>query len=97
MNIQTSAKYLAELGHPTRLQIMCYLTQKNLTGVPVGELQQQLQVPASTLSHHLTRLIHVGLIEQQRQGRVLYCTAKSDELQALLDFLQQDWHLQNQI
>ncbi len=95
MNIQTSAKYLAELGHPTRLEILRYLAQKSAKGIPVGELQHQLQIPASTLSHHINRLINVGLLEQKREGRVLLCSPKYDELATLLDFLSQQWKIKS--
>jgi len=78
---------LAELGHPTRLGVYRYLVKMGSTPVVVGDVQQALGVPASTLSHHLGRLARVGLIRQRREGRVLYCEAQYDKLQTLLDFL----------
>ncbi|MBT6077025.1 MAG: helix-turn-helix transcriptional regulator, partial [Oceanospirillaceae bacterium] len=59
-------------------------------GLPVGRLQESLQVPHSTLSHHIAKLTSVGLVKQERDGRVLYCIAQYTHLNALIDFLQDE-------
>ena len=46
-------------------------------GLPVGEIQEHLGIPASTLSHHLSHLVNAGLVHQAREGRVLRCTPDS--------------------
>ena len=90
MQIDIAAKRLAELGHVTRLQIFRYLVKGGRQGVPVGEIQAALEVPGSTLSHHITRLVSVGLVEQRREGRTLYCVPQYDQLQNLIGFLQDE-------
>jgi DNA-binding transcriptional ArsR family regulator len=56
----------------------------------VGEIQSELGIPASTLSHHISRLVWAGLVEQERQGRVLRCRPRFAALRALVDFLYQE-------
>ncbi len=90
MQIEVAAKKLAELGHSTRLEIFRYLVKGGRQGVPVGELQAALDIPGSTLSHHITRLVSVGLVIQRREGRTLYCTPQYDELDGLILFLQEE-------
>ncbi len=90
MNIEAVAKCLAELGHTTRLEIFRYLVKGGRQGVPVGELQSVLGVPGSTLSHHITKLVNVGLVAQRREGRTLYCVPQFEELNAILEFLQEE-------
>ena len=87
MEVDIAAKRLAELGHVTRLEIFRYLVRGGKEGVPVGEIQTALSVPASTLSHHISRLVSVGLVQQRREGRTLYCTPQYGELDGLIEFL----------
>ncbi len=54
MDLNTAANALRELGHPTRLSIYRELVRAGHEGLPVGELQKHLEIPASTLSHHLS-------------------------------------------
>ena len=87
MNIKETAACLAELGNEKRLTIFRYLVKKGNNGAPVGEIQQELGIPASTLSHHISHLIKVGLLEQERQSRTLICRAIYPKLQTMIDFL----------
>lgn len=82
-----AAKRLAELGHTTRLSIFRYLVKTGSEGAPVGQIQAKLGVPASTLSHHINRLVSVGLIEQVRDSRTLYCVPQFEVLRDLIEFL----------
>jgi DNA-binding transcriptional ArsR family regulator len=88
MENDLAAKRLAELGHSTRLSIFRYLVQVGHEGAPVGQIQNKLGIPASTLSHHINRLVSVGLIRQVRESRTLYCVPQFDVLRELIDFLQ---------
>ena len=88
MDTINAAKRFAELGHNTRLAIFQYLVKGGRQGVPVGELQSVLDIPGSTLSHHITRLVAVGLVVQRREGRVLFCVPQYSELTNLIGFLQ---------
>jgi DNA-binding transcriptional ArsR family regulator len=87
MDINDAADQLAELGHVTRLGVYRALVKAGDDGLPVSEIMQQLEIPASTLSHHISRLVRVGLIKQVRQGRVLRCHAQYRELTKLMNFL----------
>lgn len=87
MENEVAAKRLAELGHITRLSIFRYLVKVGCDGAPVGQIQEKLGVPGSTLSHHINRLVSVGLIEQVRDSRTLYCVPQFDALKELIDFL----------
>ena len=87
MNDELAAKRLAELGNMTRLAIFRLLVQAGHDGLPVGDIQKTLAVPGSTLSHHISRLVSADLVRQRRDGRVLHCTARLDELQELVEFL----------
>ncbi len=82
-----AVKRLSELGHNTRLSIFRLLVKASPTGLTVGEIQNHLEIPGSTLSHHLNRLISAGLIRQQREGRILHCHAVLTSLDELMDYL----------
>ena len=90
MEIDVAAKALKELGHPTRLALFRCLVKAGHDGLPVGQLQETLQIPNSTLSHHLSSLMSAGLIKQQREGRVLHCIPQFDCLDGLIAFLQEE-------
>ncbi|WP_127558402.1 ArsR/SmtB family transcription factor [Saccharospirillum alexandrii] len=90
LTLEQAAAQLAELGHPTRLGLYRLLVRAGHGGAPVAELQQQLDVPGSTLSHHLSRLVHVGLVKQVREGRVLRCFAQYDRLNTLIGYLMEE-------
>lgn len=87
INDDLAVKRLAELGHPTRLAIFRLLVRGNKSGLSVGAIQAQLGIPASTLSHHLGRLVNAGLVLQQRDGRVLHCKARMESLDELTAYL----------
>ena len=90
MRLEDAADKLAELGHTTRLGIYKALVKAGEEGLPVSSIQQQLDVPGSTLSHHITRLVRVGLLKQVREGRVLRCFAEYEELSLLRAFLSEE-------
>ena len=88
MDTNAAAKAMKELGHPTRLSIFKRLVKAGDEGLPVGSIQDQLDIPGSTLSHHLSSLASAGLLNQHREGRTLYCVPDYDHFQQLIDFLQ---------
>ena len=77
----------AALGHEVRLEIVRHLLAHHPQGMVAGEIQQELGIPASTLSHHLDALHQEGLVQQHREGRFLRYLADTEGLQRLLDFL----------
>lgn len=84
MNEEKLAKCLAQLGNITRLRIFKLLVRAGKEGLSVGKVQEQLNVPGSTLSHHITKLMQVDLVTQEREGRVLHCTANFELLENLV-------------
>ncbi len=84
MSDEQLSKYLAELGNITRLKIFKLLVKAGPKGLAVGIIQEKLEVPGSTLSHHISKLSTVGLIRQDREGRVLNCIANFEVLDSVL-------------
>ena len=82
-----AARCLEKLGNPTRLEIFRLLVRAGEEGLAVGEIQDHLGIPASTLSHHLAHLVHVGLVHQAREGRVLRCTPDFALMDKVVGFL----------
>lgn len=87
MNVEEAAKQLEALGNATRLQVYRTLVRAGDAGLPVGRLQERLGIPASTLSHHLQRLIATGLVTQERQATTLICRANYPAMTGLVGFL----------
>lgn len=81
---------LAALGHEARLSIFRRLIAAGPEGVAAGALSAALDVPPSTLSHHLSALEHAGLIAARRDGRRLLYAVVTSEVSALLSFLRDD-------
>ena len=90
MQLEQVAKALKELGHPTRLAIYKQLVKSGPQGIAVGQVQAELGIPGSTLSHHLSGLTSAGLIRQRREGRTLYCVAQYQQLETVIRFLQDE-------
>ena len=90
MKIEIIAKALKELGHPTRLSIYKSVVRAGYQGIAVGALQEKLNIPGSTLSHHISSLVSAGLISQRRESRTLYCIAEYKKLQKVINFLQDE-------
>jgi ArsR family transcriptional regulator, arsenate/arsenite/antimonite-responsive transcriptional repressor len=87
MKVEEAAKQLEALGNPTRLQVYRMLVRAGDGGLPVGRLQDKLGIAASTLSHHLHRLILTGLVTQERQATTLICRANYPAMNGLVGFL----------
>ena len=90
MDLNTAATSLEALGNPTRLEIFRLLVQAGDDGAAVGALQTLLDIPASTLSHHIARLVREGLVQQERHSRTLICRANYRHFMTLLQFLQEE-------
>jgi ArsR family transcriptional regulator, arsenate/arsenite/antimonite-responsive transcriptional repressor len=84
------AKYadmFSAMGTEPRLRIMQLLLTAHPEGLVVSEIQEELEIPNSTLSHHLDKLRTEGLVVVQRESTFLRYTANTGALQALLQFL----------
>lgn len=81
------APKFAALGHEARLAVVRLLLSAHPDGLVVGEIQGALDIPPSTLSHHLDALQREGLVAVTRQGKYLRYRADAAGLRALLSFL----------
>jgi len=75
------------MGTEARLRIMQLLLSAHPEGLVVGEIQEELDIPNSTLSHHLDKLRNEGLVEVKRESTFLRYTANTEALQEILQFL----------
>lgn len=84
------AKYadmLSAMGTEARLRIVQLLLKAHPEGLVVGEIQEELGIPNSTLSHHLDKLKNEELVNVRRESTFLRYTANTEALQELLQFL----------
>ena|SRR5579863_4853349 len=81
------ADMFSAMGTEPRLRIMQLLLSAHPEGLVVGDIQSELEIPNSTLSHHLEKLKTEGLVKIKREGTFLRYTADTDALQELLQFL----------
>jgi ArsR family transcriptional regulator len=89
-NTEQVARYadmLSAMGTEPRLRIMQLLLSAHPDGMVVGDIQSELDIPNSTLSHHLEKLKTEGLVRVRRESTFLRYTADTDALQELLQFL----------
>src|SRR5881227_1131266 len=89
-SIEQIAKFadmFSAMGVEPRLRIMQLLLSAHPDGLVVGEIQEELEIPNSTLSHHLDKLRNEGLVQVQRESTFLRYTADTEALQQLLGFL----------
>jgi DNA-binding transcriptional ArsR family regulator len=90
------AKMFSAMGTEARLRIMQLLLSAHPEGMVVGEIQDELEIPHSTLSHHLDKLKSEGLVHVQRESTFLRYTANTEALQELLQFLYAECCTRNQ-
>jgi DNA-binding transcriptional ArsR family regulator len=81
------ADMFSAMGTEARLRIMQLLLSAHPEGLVVSEIQEALDIPNSTLSHHLDKLKNEGLVQVRRESTFLRYTADTDALQQLLQFL----------
>jgi ArsR family transcriptional regulator len=81
------ADMFAAIGTEPRLRIVRLLLSAHPEGMVVGEIQSELEVSASALSHHLDKLKNEGLVQVRREGTFLRYTANTEAFQQLLTFL----------
>ena len=75
------------MGTEARLRIMQLLMTAEPAGLVVGDIQSELEIPNSTLSHHLDKLKNEGLVSVKRESTFLRYTANTEALQELMQFL----------
>ena len=81
------ADMFSAMGTQPRLRIMQLLLSAHPEGLVVGDIQEELDIPNSTLSHHLEKLKSEGLVNVRRESTFLRYSANTEVLQELLRFL----------
>jgi ArsR family transcriptional regulator, arsenate/arsenite/antimonite-responsive transcriptional repressor len=90
VKLEGHAEQLASLGHVARLSILRAVVQAGRDGATTTELQERVDIPWTTLNHHLDRLVDSGLVTARREGKSVIHTADYGALRALTDFLWED-------
>jgi ArsR family transcriptional regulator, arsenate/arsenite/antimonite-responsive transcriptional repressor len=88
--LEHHAEQLSALGHPVRLKVLRFVVQGGGEGTAAGDIQSHVDLPASTLSHHLKRLVDAGLVTTRTEGTFHYYAADYGALRALTDFVWED-------
>lgn len=88
--VTRTAQRFSALGAEPRLQILRLLLAAHPTGMVAGEVQEEMGIPASTLSHHLEKLRQVGLVSVRRESTYLWYTADTDALREVMNFLYEE-------
>ena len=89
-NIDRVARYadmFSAMGTEPRLRIMQLLLSAHPEGLVVSEIQDDLEIPGSTLSHHLDKLKNEDLVQVERKGTFLRYTANTEALREIMQFL----------
>ena len=87
INIDKAALGFNAVGSKHRLGVLLELVKVGKSGLTIGEIQEQLNIPASTLAHHLDFLKNADLIYQERRGRSIFNYAKLGYIKVLCNLL----------
>ncbi|HEY4841244.1 MAG TPA: metalloregulator ArsR/SmtB family transcription factor [Terriglobales bacterium] len=90
------ADMFSAMGTEPRLRIMQLLLSAHPEGLVVSEIQDELEIPGSTLSHHLEKLRNEDLVQVERNGTFLRYTANTGSLREILQFLYAECCTRNQ-
>ena len=91
------AKALAALGHEARLDVYPLLFRAGHSGLLVGEIAERLDMPASTLSHHLGTLVDAKLVVKERRGREVINRLDFDMMSTTMSFLTNECCVEDQL
>ena len=81
---------MSALGQESRLRVFRLLVQRGPQGLPAGDIAEQLDVPANTMSSHLAVLLRAGLVLSRKQGRSVIYAVDVEGTRKLLAFLVED-------
>lgn len=87
----------AALGHPARLAILRELLSAHPAGLVVGEIQDRVAIPGSTLSHHLDALRQAGILDSSREAQRIRYRARVEGLREVADFLFTECCVENRV
>ena len=90
MEVKTAVTALTALAQESRLRIFRLLVQAGETGLAAGEIGEELDIPAATLTFHLKELSHAGLIDSEREGRSIRYALRIEGIRDLLNYLLHD-------
>lgn len=90
MDFAIAARQLAALGHEMRIEIFYLLVRAGPEGRAIGEIQQAMDRPVSTVTFHLRELVAAGLVSQEREGRSVRCRPQFEALDAVLESVRRD-------
>ena len=88
--LELHAEQLGALGHPVRLSILRFVVQAGSDGAAAGAIQAHVDLPASTLSHHLKRLVDAGVMRARGEGTFHFYAADYEALRKLTNYLWED-------
>lgn len=97
IQVQFHADRFAALGSEPRLRIVRLLLTCHPQGMIVGQIQNELGIASSTLSHHLEKLKHEDLVRVTREGTALRYAANAEAFQQMIDFLMAECCTRNQV
>jgi len=89
-SLEEAAQGFSAVGSEPRLEVLLALVRAGPDGLPVGDVQTRLGIPASTLTHHLRFLVAAGLVKQQKHGRTIINRAAFCRIEALAHYLLQE-------
>jgi ArsR family transcriptional regulator len=95
--VEQYADMFSAMGTEARLRIMQLLLKAHPDGLVVNEIQSELGIPGSTLSHHLDKLRNEGLVNVRRESTFLRYTANTEALRELMQFLYAECCTRNQV
>jgi ArsR family transcriptional regulator, arsenate/arsenite/antimonite-responsive transcriptional repressor len=87
MEIETAVARLSALAQHHRLAVFRLLVQRGPTGMPAGQIAEQLGVASNALSFHLKELTHAGLLKSRQEGRFIYYAPDFKAMNGLLEYL----------
>ncbi len=90
MREDQAADGLSALGNRTRLRLFRLLVKAGDAGLNVGDIQQRIEAPPSTLAHHLTALARSGLVIQERRGREIMSRVDYSAMHDLVGYLTEE-------
>jgi ArsR family transcriptional regulator len=82
-----AAEGFAALGNRARLGLLRLLVRAGGEGMTVGDAGRRMDMPASTLAHHLAALVRAGLVTQEKRGREVICTAEYRSIKGAAAYL----------
>jgi ArsR family transcriptional regulator len=90
MELTKAVAALSALAQESRLKTFLLLVRKGSNGMAAGDIAEELDIPAATLSFHLKELTRAGLLESRREGRSVRYALRVEGMQEFLRFLSQD-------